>query len=101
MMYRGIEELHGTSGTYKQIIHVHSDGRFERAYVTAYADIPDSCKLWDYGEDYHDADEIFVWGKYETTTDRMGWGKPEDLVKSMNARETGIVFKPFDKIPAP
>ena len=52
MIYRGIEELHGTSGVYKQIIHVHSDGRFERAYVTAYADIPDSCKLWDYGEDY-------------------------------------------------
>ena len=56
MIYRGIEELHGTSGTYKQIIHVYSDGKFERAYVTAYADIPDSCKMGMYGEDYHDSD---------------------------------------------
>ena len=93
MIYRGIEEVHGTSGLYRQIIHVHSDGMFERAYVTAYADIPDTCRMEEYGENYHDADEVFVWGMYETSTERMGWGKPEELVKSMNSRNAGLRFK--------
>lgn len=92
-MYRGIEELHGTSGTYKQIIHVHSDGKFERAYVTAYADIPASCRMEEFGEDYHDADEVIVWGVYESTTERMGWESPMAMITSLNERFKHRQFK--------
>ena len=97
MLFRSISELNGTSGVYKQVLHVDSNGKFKQAYVSAYADIPASCRMEDYGEDYHDSDEIFIWGRHEMTTCQMGWKSPEEFIKSMNLREAGIKFKPLEK----
>lgn len=93
MLFRSISELNGTSGVYKQVSHVDTNGKFEQAYVTAYADIPASCRMEEFGEDYHDADEVIVWGVYENTTERMGWKSPMEMITSLNERYKHRQFK--------
>ena len=86
MMWRAIDTLHGTSGRYRCYTVVSTDGKFESAYVTTYADIPDSCKMGMYGEDYHDSDEVFIWGAYNTCIKSMGWENAEEMVSELKKR---------------
>ena len=88
MMWRAIDTLNGNSGKYRcyTVVTDGKDGKFESAYVTAYADIPDSCKLEMFGEDYHDSDEVFIWGSYNTSIKSMGWENAEKMVSELKKR---------------
>ena len=93
MIYRSIDLKNTGNMKYRGIMHITDKGKFEQAYVTAYADIPASCRMEEFGEDYHDADEVLVWGVYESTTERMGWESPMAMIMSLNARYKHRQFK--------
>lgn len=93
MIYRSIELRNTGNMNYRSVMHISDEGKFEQAYVTAYADIPASCRMEEFGEDYHDADEVLVWGLYETATERMGWESPMAMITSLNERYKHRQFK--------
>lgn len=86
MMWRAIDSRTGSSGIYRRHSMVYENGIFESAYVAAYADIPDSCQLERYGEDYHDSDEVFIWGKYRTNIKQMGWRSVPEMLSAFRKR---------------
>ena len=57
---------------------------FTSANVASYSEVP--MDLSESGEDYHDADEVFVFGRRGCSIRGMGWTSPEEMVKSLNAR---------------
>jgi len=93
MIYRSIDLKNTGNMNYRCVMHITDEGKFEQAYVTAYADVPASIRLEEFGEDYHDADEVLVWGVYESTTERMGWKSPMAMITSLNERYKNRQFK--------
>ena len=95
-MYRSIVNVDSKQGNYRKVTHISDKGYYGRCYVTAYIDVPDSCRLADFGEDYHDSDEIFVWGNYEADACQMGWNSAKEMISELNRRfRQTLKFKPL------
>lgn len=71
---------------YRYVAEVYPDGTFHDCYVTAYRDVPDKLDMALYGEDYHDADEILVWGDSTRTIFQMGWKSVDDFIRIQKSR---------------